>query len=211
MTETDRFSLRPAGDGRAHVGELLLDGRALGVTVRGAELARQYVVTATGGYLLLVTETNHATTTLHAYLLDGRGRVVQRKTIGDRAPARLVDVRARSAQKLTFVFAGRSWGLLVHPRPSGLWGLLRPARLELTERPDTRAVDRALDEFGRTHEVVPMGGHVLRADQGETIVRVMYMTDHVPPARAWFAVPANGDPVRELSYADVAPFERVWR
>lgn len=211
MTETDRFSLQPASDGRAQVADLLLDGRALGVKVRGAELARQYAVTATGGYLLLITETNHATTTLHAYLLDRRGRLVQRKTIGGQSPARLLDVRARSAEKLTFVFADRAWGLLVHPKPNGIWGLLRPARLELNERPDTRAVDRALDEFGRTREVVPMGGHVLRADQAETIVRVMYMTDHIPPARAWFAVPANGGPVRELSYADVAPFERVWR
>jgi hypothetical protein len=56
-----------------------------------------------------------------------------------------------------------------------------------------------------------MGAHVLRIDGDEAIVRVMYMTDHIPPARAWFAVPKTDAAVRELSFEDVASLETPWR
>jgi hypothetical protein len=70
---------------------------------------------------------------------------------------------------------------------------------------------RALAEFRRTRVEVPMGAHVLRLDGDEAIVRVMYMTDHIPPDRAWFAVPRVGGLVRELAFDDVASLESPWR
>lgn len=85
-------------------------------------------------------------------------------------------------------------------------------RLRVDER--TRrdlATSRALQEFQRIHKREAMGAHVLRSDLNQVIVRVMYMTDHIPPDRAWYAVPPNGHPVRELSYEDVEDIESPWR
>lgn len=56
-----------------------------------------------------------------------------------------------------------------------------------------------------------MGAHVLRLDRDEAVVRVMYMTDHIPPNRAWFAVPTVDGVVRELAFEDVASLESPWR
>lgn len=56
-----------------------------------------------------------------------------------------------------------------------------------------------------------MGAHVLSSDADQVIVRVMVITTHVPPDRAWYAVPSNGGPVRELSYEDVEAIESPWR
>jgi hypothetical protein len=58
--------------------------------------------------------------------------------------------------------------------------------------------------------MAPIGGHVLRLDAQEAIVRVMYMTDHMPPDRAWFAVSESGA-IRELTFDDVAGLETPWR
>lgn len=73
------------------------------------------------------------------------------------------------------------------------------------------AIERALGTFRETHGAVPMGGFVLRHDPRQTIVRVMYMTDHIPPNRAWFAVSRDDGEVRELSFNDVAHLESPWR
>jgi hypothetical protein len=43
------------------------------------------------------------------------------------------------------------------------------------------------------------------------VVRVMYMTNHIPPDRAWFAVSEMDASVRELTFRDVAGLERPWR
>ena len=56
-----------------------------------------------------------------------------------------------------------------------------------------------------------MGGHALLVDENETIVRVMYVTDHIPPDRAWFAVPHAGGDIRELSFETVRELESPWR
>jgi hypothetical protein len=56
-----------------------------------------------------------------------------------------------------------------------------------------------------------MGGHVLLFAPHETIVRVMFFTDHIPPDRAWFAVSEIDDTVRELSFNEVAHLETPWR
>jgi hypothetical protein len=56
-----------------------------------------------------------------------------------------------------------------------------------------------------------MGGHVLLLAPHETIVRVMFVTDHIPPDRAWFAVSETDATVRELSFEDVAHLEGPWR
>jgi hypothetical protein len=74
-----------------------------------------------------------------------------------------------------------------------------------------RLVERALDEFRRTRGAAPMGAHVLKLDDVEAIVRVMYIADHLPPGRAWFAVPSAGGPVRELAFEHVASLESPWR
>jgi len=72
-------------------------------------------------------------------------------------------------------------------------------------------IERGLAEFRKTRGAAPMGAHVLRFEGDEAIVRVMYMTDHIPPDRAWFAVPRVSGPVRELAFADVAYLESPWR
>jgi hypothetical protein len=73
------------------------------------------------------------------------------------------------------------------------------------------AIERALRNFHETRGVVAMGGHALAHDPQWTIVRVMYLTDHIPPNRAWFAVPADDGEVRELSFDEVAHLESPWR
>jgi hypothetical protein len=39
----------------------------------------------------------------------------------------------------------------------------------------------------------------------------MYMTNHIPPDRAWFVVPRTGGAVRELGFKEVAAIESPWR
>ena len=56
-----------------------------------------------------------------------------------------------------------------------------------------------------------IGAYVLRLEEDEAIVRVMYMTNHRPPDRAWFAVPWTGAAIRELGFEDVAAIESPWR
>jgi hypothetical protein len=73
------------------------------------------------------------------------------------------------------------------------------------------ALERAVAEFRRTHGAQPMGAHLLRLEPAEAIVRVMYMTDHVPPDRAWYAVSRPGPTVRELPFEAVASLESPWR
>jgi hypothetical protein len=74
-----------------------------------------------------------------------------------------------------------------------------------------QAVARALEEFRTTREESPMGAHVLRIGADETVVRVMYLTDQIPPGRAWYAVARTGSVIRELSFADVEDLEGPWR
>jgi len=89
---------------------------------------------------------------------------------------------------------------------------LQERRARLRERRNKQAaIERALNRFRETRGVVPMGGHVLAHDQQRTIVRVMYLTDHIPPDRAWFSVSGNDNEVRELSVNDVAHLEVPWR
>jgi hypothetical protein len=74
-----------------------------------------------------------------------------------------------------------------------------------------RAVRRAVREFHARRGFAPMSGHVLRLDSKHIIVRVMYVTDHIPPDRAWFAVSEEDDEVQELTFNDVAHLETAWR
>ncbi len=73
------------------------------------------------------------------------------------------------------------------------------------------AIRRALQHFQQSRCLHPMGGHVLRVSASEAIVRVMFVTNRVPPDRAWFAVSLVGDTIRELSFDDVEAFELPWR
>jgi hypothetical protein len=86
---------------------------------------------------------------------------------------------------------------------------IRAWRVE--RRRKDRAVRRAVREFHVRRGFAPTGGHVLRVDPKHVIVRVMYMTDHIPPDRAWFAVSQEDDEVRELTFTDVAHLETPWR
>ena len=79
------------------------------------------------------------------------------------------------------------------------------------ERRKKAAAQRAVEHFKATRGVTPMGAHVLRIEPDAIIVRVMYMTDHIPPDRAWFSISADLLSVRELSYADVESVETPWR
>jgi len=71
------------------------------------------------------------------------------------------------------------------------------------------AVTRACAAFRASHRVEPMGGHVLSHDPQRTIVRVMYVTDHIPPNRIWYAI--AGDDIREIPFEEVAHLEGPWR
>lgn len=73
------------------------------------------------------------------------------------------------------------------------------------------AIRRALEVFHQRRGATPMAAQVLHLGPTETIVRVAYMTDHIPPDRAWYAVSEIDDAVRALSFADVAHLETVWR
>ena len=82
----------------------------------------------------------------------------------------------------------------------------------MDKRPWKRAaIERALAEFRMTRGWAPIGAYVLRLEEDEAIVRVMYMTNHRPPDRAWFAVLRTGAAVRELGFEDVAAIESPWR
>ena len=80
-----------------------------------------------------------------------------------------------------------------------------------TRRRKEAAIRRALVEFRARRGATPMGGHVLLLALHETIVRVMFVTDRIPPDRAWFAVSETDATVRELSFEDVAHLEGPWR
>ena len=80
-----------------------------------------------------------------------------------------------------------------------------------TRRRKQAAIRLALVKFRARHSAIPMGGHVLLLGPRETIVRVMFFTDHIPPDRAWFAVSETGDTVRELAFNRVAHLETPWR
>jgi hypothetical protein len=73
------------------------------------------------------------------------------------------------------------------------------------------AIRHALQEFRDMRGFTPIGAHVLRLDPEETIVRVMYLTNHIPPDRAWFAISNTTGAVRELAFHDVANLESPWR
>jgi len=47
-----------------------------------------------------------------------------------------------------------------------------------------------------------MGAHIVRREADHLVVRVMYFTNHIPPDRAWYAVPDEDVAIRELSFAD---------
>ena len=74
------------------------------------------------------------------------------------------------------------------------------------------AIDRALALFAASRGIVPMAAHVLAEREHDTIVRVMFYAGHIPPDRAWYAVPVDGGAPRELSFEDVRSLEtRPWR
>src|SRR5262249_21487132 len=73
------------------------------------------------------------------------------------------------------------------------------------------AIEPVLADFRRTRGRAPIGAHFLRLEENEAIVGVMYMTNHIPPARAWFVAPRTGGAVRELGLKEFAPIESPWR
>jgi len=89
----------------------------------------------------------------------------------------------------------------------------RRATREAAERLKDAAAARACRHFEASRGRAAMGGHVLAVGTDEIVVRVMYLTDHIPPDRAWFAVPRDGVGLpRELAWEDVAALEPgPWR
>ena len=89
--------------------------------------------------------------------------------------------------------------------------MLEKIRAWLQERRRKQAaIERALKKFHETRGIVAMG-YALSHDPQRTVVRVMYLTDHIPPDRAWFAVPVGDGEIRELSFDEVAHLESPWR
>lgn len=75
---------------------------------------------------------------------------------------------------------------------------------------DAIATERALAEFRARRRLEPMGGHIIRREDEAIIVRVMYLTDHIPPDRAWYRVSSTTGAVRELM-AEEAHDTAIWR
>ena len=76
----------------------------------------------------------------------------------------------------------------------------RRAAREAIEHLKAAAGARACRHFEASRGREAMGAHVLAVRPEEIVVRVMYLTDHIPPDRAWFAVPRDGvGPPRELA------------
>lgn len=67
-----------------------------------------------------------------------------------------------------------------------------------------RAVRRAVEAFQERRHFASMGGHVLRLDLDHSIVRVMYVTDHIPPT-------APGSPCRRRMATRGSSGSRRWR
>ena len=87
----------------------------------------------------------------------------------------------------------------------------RAQRLAIAARHEL-AMRRAVDRFVELRQRDVMGAHVLGEEAGKVIVRVMYLTDHIPPDRAWFAVPATSEVPRELRFEEVQHLETgPWR
>jgi hypothetical protein len=78
-------------------------------------------------------------------------------------------------------------------------------------RRKSAAVEVAVRTFEAQRKLRAMGGCVLRIDETQAIVRVMFEGNRKPPERAWYAVhSANGD-VTELAFDQVAEIETAWR
>jgi hypothetical protein len=73
------------------------------------------------------------------------------------------------------------------------------------------AIRRAVQDFRAKRGFAPMRAHVLRLHPEETIVRVMYLTNQIPPDRAWLAISNVTGAVRELAFKDVVDLESPWR
>ncbi len=87
----------------------------------------------------------------------------------------------------------------------------RNSRLETQQRKE-KAMHQALIRFQELYKRRAIDGFVLGVNSDEeTIVRVMYMQDRIPPSRAWFAVSRDGSEIRELSFDVVAELEAPWR
>ena len=74
---------------------------------------------------------------------------------------------------------------------------------------DRAAIQRAVDRFSATHRDEVTGAVVIRRDEHEVVVRVMFMAGYIPPCRAWYAVPDDTLELRELSFDESG--DAVWR
>lgn len=91
-------------------------------------------------------------------------------------------------------------------RPLLLW--FRQRKISVNR--DRAAIARAVKYFSATHNRAAMGADVIRRDVNEVVVRVMYLTNQIPPERVWLAVSDRQGAVRELSQADAGD-TAVWR
>lgn len=120
MTESNRFTLRPRSDIRTPSSDVLLDGRDLGLDLKGSRLERQYLVARSGLFVLFVTDDIPYEETLRIYLFDDCGRLLETRSLGEAYTAGLLtDVEPHSENGVTFSFQGR-WRLVVHENAVGL-------------------------------------------------------------------------------------------
>lgn len=73
------------------------------------------------------------------------------------------------------------------------------------------AVEVAVRTFEAQRKLRAMGGCVLRIDETQAIVRVMFVGNRKPPERAWYAVRSANGEVTELASDQVAEIETPWR
>ena len=90
----------------------------------------------------------------------------------------------------------------------GLLGWVRERRER--SRRDAIAIQRSLRRFAAGPQRSAAGATIVRRDTDYVIVRVMYVTDRIPPERVWYLVPDDGAELRELS-RDEAGDTAVWR
>ena len=126
MTPIQRFSLsalRKSGEDpyKGPISAVLRDGEPVGTVLDGAVLEAQYEIG--GAFLLLVSDDCPYEETLHAYLIDEQGKVLDRADLGYAYTSGVLrNIKVTGEDTLEFEFTGSSlYRLVVHSRPRRFW------------------------------------------------------------------------------------------
>lgn len=128
MTATDEFSLvrQRSADGetpdQAPRAAVLRRGQPMGLTIDGATLEAQFTVN-TDRYLLLVSDDCPYEETLHVYLLNADGKLMESARLAYAYTAGILrDLQVAENHVLEFTFTGSlRYRLQVHDRPRRFW------------------------------------------------------------------------------------------